>query len=106
MVSINRIKSASDFWILPSQGLVGFEKEKTLGTSLQIFRQMVSINRIKSASDFWILPSQGLVGFEKEKTLGTSLQIFRQMVSINRISLHQISGFYCLMKAKTRDMKS
>ena len=39
------------------QGLVGFENEKTLGTSLQIFRQIVSINRIKSPPDFWILPS-------------------------------------------------
>ena len=32
------------------QGLVGFENEKTQGTSLQIFRQMVSI-RVKTLSN-------------------------------------------------------
>ena len=55
----------------------------------------------KSSFQFNLVP-RGLVGFENENTLGTSLQIFRQMVSINRIiSLHQISGFYHLMKTKT-----
>ena len=60
------------------------------------------VTTIYNKSSFWFnLVPRGLVGFENENTLGTGLQIFRQMVSINRIiSLHQISGFYHLMKTK------